>query len=96
MSAMGAALLTNRGTELLDVGVEEPGRSLNLRALSKGERILYVDAQVANGALNLRVPEQDLHGAQVSRLLVDDGGLGSAQRMRLVAEQEADAAADRR
>src|ERR1700722_11676037 len=54
---------------------------LYLRALSEGERILDVDAQIANGALDLRVAK---HGAKIACLLVDDGGLGSAQRMRPV------------
>jgi hypothetical protein len=36
---------------------------LYLRALSEGERILYVDAQIANRALGFRVVEQNLHGA---------------------------------
>jgi hypothetical protein len=54
---------------------------LHLSALGEGERILYVDAQIANGALDLGVAEQDLHSAQVARLLIDDGRLGSAQRM---------------
>jgi hypothetical protein len=35
----------------------------HLRALSEGERILYVDAEVANRALDFRVAEQNLHGA---------------------------------
>ena len=45
---------------------------LYLRALRESERILDVNAQIANGALDLRVTKQDLHGAQVARLLVDD------------------------
>ena len=57
---------------------------LHLRAFGKCERILDVDAQVTNGALDLRVAEQDLHGAQVARPLVDDRRLGSSQRMRPV------------
>lgn len=57
---------------------------LHLRALSEGERVLYVDAKIANRALDFRVAEQDLHGAQVACLLVDDGRLGSAQRMGTV------------
>jgi hypothetical protein len=36
---------------------------LHLHALSEGERILYVDAQVANRALDLRMAEQNRHGA---------------------------------
>ena len=54
---------------------------LYLRAFSDCERILDVDTEVPNGALDFRVPEQDLHGTQIARLLVDDGGLGSSQRM---------------
>ena len=72
---------TNRGTELLDAKVEELITSLHLRALSEGERILYVDAQIAYGALDLCVAEQDLHSAQVPCLPIYDGRLGSAQRM---------------
>ena len=54
-------------------------RMLHLCAFSERERILDVDAQVSNGALDFRVAEQDLHGAQVARLLVDDRGFGSSQ-----------------
>ena len=57
---------------------------LYLRAFRKRERILDVDPKVANGALDFFVAEQDLHGAQVARLLVDDRGFGSPQRMRPV------------
>ena len=57
---------------------------LYLRAFSKRERILDIDAQVSNGSLDFRVAEQNLHGTQVARLLVDDRGLGSSQRMRPV------------
>jgi hypothetical protein len=35
---------------------------LYLRALGEGECILYVHAQVPNGALDFRVAEQELHG----------------------------------
>jgi hypothetical protein len=60
---------------------------LHLRAFSKCERILDVDPQVPNGALDLRVAEQDLHGAQAARQLVNDRGLGSSQRMRPLGPQ---------
>ncbi len=46
--------------------------------------IFYVDAEVPDRALNLRVPKQDLNGSQVSRLLVDDGRLGPPERGRPV------------
>ena len=55
---------------------------LYLRAFSESERILDVDTEVPNAALDFRVAEQDLHGTRIARLLVDDGGLGSSQRMR--------------
>ena len=70
--------------ELLDAGAEEFARPLHLRPLRECERVLDVNAQVPDGALDLRMAEQDLHGAQVARLLVDNGSLGSAQRVRPV------------
>jgi hypothetical protein len=51
------------GAELLDDEVEEFRRSLDLRALGEREGILYVDAEIANCALDLRVAEKDLDGA---------------------------------
>jgi hypothetical protein len=45
---------------------------LHFGALSQSESILDIDAEVADGALDLRMAEQDLHGAQISRLLLDD------------------------
>jgi hypothetical protein len=45
---------------------------LHLRALGQREGILDINAKVADRALNLRMAKQNLHGAQVSRLLVDD------------------------
>jgi hypothetical protein len=36
---------------------------LHLRALSEGERILDIDAEVADRALDLRMTGQNLHGA---------------------------------
>ena len=70
--------------ELLDAQCEEFCGSLYLGAFRKGERVLYVDAEVPNGAFDLRMAEQDLNGAQITCLLVNDGRLGSAQRMRPV------------
>ena len=36
---------------------------LHLRALGKREGVLYINAEIANAALDLRVAEQDLHRA---------------------------------
>lgn len=57
---------------------------LHLRPVGKREGVLYVNAQIANGALDLRVAEEDLHGAQVACLLINDGRLGSVQRMSAI------------
>ncbi len=61
---------------------EEFNHMLHLGALGKGERILDVNTEIANGALDLRMAEQDLHSAQVASLLVDYRCLRPAQRMR--------------
>jgi hypothetical protein len=52
---------------------------LHFRTHSQSEGILDIDAEVADRTLNLRVAKQDPHGEQVSRLLVDDRRLGSAE-----------------
>ena len=52
---------------------------LHLCAFSQRECILDIDAEVADRALNLRMAKQDLHGAKVSRVLVDDGCFGPAE-----------------
>jgi len=36
---------------------------LHVRSLGKREGVFYINAQIANGALNLRVTEQDLNSA---------------------------------
>jgi len=46
--------------------------------------VIDFDTQISNCALKLAVAEQDLDSAQVARLLVDQGGLGSARRMGTV------------
>ena len=56
---------------------------LHLGALGKYEGVLHINAQIADGALDLCVAQQDLYSAQVASLLVDDGRLRSAQREAL-------------
>ena len=41
--------------------------------------IIYLDAQIPNGALDLRVPEQQLHGTKVASASVNQHGLGATQ-----------------
>ena len=68
---------------LPDVAVEEP-RLLDLGAFRQSKRVFYVDAEVPDCALNLRVPEQDLNSAEVSGWLVDDARFGPPERVRPV------------
>ena len=75
---------TDRGAKFPDAVAEELTRCYTSVTFSERERIFDVDPQVPNGALDFRVAEQDLHGAQVARLLIDDGGLSSAQGVRPV------------
>jgi hypothetical protein len=55
--------LADPGRGLLDPEVKEPDRTPHLHALSQGEGVFDINALIANGALNLRVAEQDLHDA---------------------------------
>jgi hypothetical protein len=69
-----------RKMELLDAsrGVRSV---LNFGEFCEGERVSYVDAKIAHSALDFCVAEEDLNGPQVARLLVDNGRLGSTQRV---------------
>jgi hypothetical protein len=52
-----------------------PGNSdINLFRYGKG--IIDLDAEVPDGAFDLGVPEQELHGAQIAGTPVDQGCLG--------------------
>ena len=42
---------------------------LQLDLLGYGKRVVYLDAEIAHRALQLRVPEKQLHGSQVARFL---------------------------
>ena len=62
---------------------EEPFRS-NFRPFCKGNCIVDIHTQIADGILNVRVAQQYLYSPQVARSLVDQRGLRSAHRMRAV------------
>ena len=49
---------------------------LQLRAFREDERILYVDTEIADRALDLRVAEQDLHGMGRKKLWGNRRGIG--------------------
>src|SRR5215472_4866182 len=55
-----------------------------LDLLRDGERIVDLDPEIANGALQLGVAEEQLHGSQVTGLPINLSRLRSAQRMRAV------------
>ena len=55
--------------------------SSNLNLFCYRNRIVNFDAQIANGAFDFGMPEQQLNGTQVPGSSVDQRGFGSAQRM---------------
>jgi hypothetical protein len=58
--------------------------SSQLDLLGNAERVADFDAEVADSALELRMPEEQLDGSQVARLLVDLRRLRPTHRMRAV------------
>ncbi len=65
--------------ELPDVKIGEFSKFLNFCGFGEGQSILYIDSKVADGAFDLRVAKQDLYGAQIARLLINNRRLGPAQ-----------------
>ena len=62
---------------------EEPSSS-DFRVLRKSDRVINVDAEVANGILDVGVIQQDFHGAKVAGCFLDERSPRSAHRMRAV------------
>src|SRR5262249_34716581 len=58
-----------------------PGRS-DIDLFRCRERVIDLDAEIADRALDLRVTEQELHGAKIPGAPVDQGRLCPPQRMR--------------
>ena len=54
---------------------------LDFRSFGQEQRVLYVNTQIPDSALDFGVAEQDLHGTQVSNLLIDDRRFGPPQGM---------------
>jgi hypothetical protein len=52
-----------------------PGNS-DINLFRYGQGIIDLDAKVPDGAFDLCVPEQELHGAQIAGTPVDQGRLG--------------------
>src|SRR5437762_3354650 len=58
-----------------------PGRS-DINLFCYGERVIDLDAEIADGALDFRVAEQELDSPEISCAPVDQGRLRPSQRMR--------------
>jgi hypothetical protein len=56
-------------------------RNSDVNLFRYGQSIVDLDAKVPNGAFDLCMSKQELHGAQITGAPVDQGGLGPAQRM---------------
>lgn len=54
---------------------------LHVDLLGNCQRIIYLDAEIANGAFDLGVPKQQLYRSQITRTTINKGGLGRPQRM---------------
>ncbi len=50
--------------------------------LSNRQRVVHLDPEIADGALNLRVTQEQLHGSQIAGLAIDQRRFRSAKRMR--------------
>jgi hypothetical protein len=61
-----------------------PPLGLNLRSFGQRQSIFDLDAKVADCCLDLGVTEQDLHGSEISSLLVDQSRLRPAERMSAI------------
>ena len=68
--------MRTKAAEVAEVVTTSAAGHSDFRPFRERQSIFDVDAEVANRALDLCVPEKDLHGAQVARLFVDYGGLG--------------------
>jgi hypothetical protein len=69
--------------------ISRPGAGYSTRRsqfylLGNAERVIHFDSEIADGALQLRVPQQKLHRPEVAGLSVNLRGLRSPHRMRAV------------
>lgn len=61
-----------------------PGMNSRLRLLRHLQRVIDLNAEVTDGALQLGVPKEQLNRTQVLRPFVNERGLGAAQRVGTV------------
>ena len=48
----------------------------HVNLLSNRKSVIYLDAKIANGALDLSVPKQQLYRSQIAGTTIDEGSLG--------------------
>ena len=53
----------------------------DFRCLGKRKRIIDIDTEVSNSVFDLGVSKQDLNSSKIAGSLVDQRGLGTAERM---------------
>ncbi len=63
-------------------GSSLPSWPSNVGLLGYGQSVIYLDAEIANGAFDLGIAKQQLDGSQVTGAPIDQGGLGPTRRMR--------------
>jgi hypothetical protein len=72
-------------TELLAAGIDRAERdkpcpsSSDIDLFCDGKGVINLNAEVAHGALDLGVAEQQLDGSQIAGSAIDQSGLGPAQ-----------------
>ena len=60
------------------------GRRLKVGLLGHIQSVIYLDPEISDGALQLRMAEEELHGAQVPGLAINLGSLRTPHRVRAI------------
>ena len=74
--------LTEQTRQALDDYLRLTNRKPGVNFLSNFDRVVDLDAEIADGALDLGVAEQELNGPKVTGSSVDQGRLGPPERVR--------------
>jgi hypothetical protein len=63
---------------------EAGGRGLELDLLRDIQSVIHLNPEISDGALQLRMAEEELHSAQVASLTIDLGSLRAPHRVRAI------------
>jgi hypothetical protein len=63
---------------------EAGGRGLELDLLGDIQSVIHLNPEISDGALQLRMAEEELHSAQVASLTIDLGSLRAPHRVRAI------------